>query len=221
MKKYSVDEALKAIEKQIEAYRKDALKITDENGLLIAYKIMNSNPRSYYYLDKFEENDNLITSLKVIQVLTVLDLVEIDDETIVDGDKAMFWKEAIIKYTQLLYCKNTIEELQKEYKKEKYFDTSILMEDFEEIEELTPQVANRYYIRPVYFEVYYKDEDERTVQKIMAETYSYHYCVLSDEELEEARSTLQRITDLSSKVQNLINQINDNTIKVTEDIKAM
>ena len=58
------------------------------------------------------------------------------------------------------------------------------MEDFEEIEELTPQVANRYYIRPVYFEVYYKDEDERTIQKIMAETYSYHYCVLSDEELE-------------------------------------
>lgn len=41
----------------------------------------------------------------------------------------------------------------------------------------------------------------------------------SDEELEEARSTLQRITDLSSKVQHLINRINDNTIKVTEDIK--
>lgn len=52
MKKYSVDESLKAIEKQIEAYRKDALKITDENGLLIAYKIMNSNPRSYYYLHR-------------------------------------------------------------------------------------------------------------------------------------------------------------------------
>ena len=43
----------------------------------------------------------------------------------------------------------------------------------------------------------------------------------SDEELEEARNTLQRITDLSSKVQNLINQMNDDTIKVTEDIKAM
>lgn len=184
MKKYSVDEALKAIEKQIEAYRKDALKITDENGLLIAYKIMSSNPRSYYYLDKFEENDNLITSLKVIQVLSVLDLVEIDDETIIGDDKAMFWKEAIIKYTQLLYCKNTIEELQKEYKNEKYFDTAILMNDFEEIEELTRQVANRYYIRPLYFEVFYKDEEERGINKIMAATYSYHYYTLSDKELE-------------------------------------
>lgn len=184
MKKYSVDEALKAIEKQIETYRKDALKITDENGLLIAYKIMSSNPRSYYYLDKFEENDNLINSLKVIQVLTVLDLVEIDDETIVDGDKAMFWKEAIIKYTQLLYCKNTIEELQKEYKNEKYFDTAILMNDFQEIEELTRQVANIYYIRPLYFEVFYKDEEERDINKIMAATYSYHYYTLSDKELE-------------------------------------
>lgn len=184
MKKYSVDEALNAIEKQIETYRKDALKITDENGLLIAYKIMRSNPRSYYYLDKFEENDNLITSLKVIQVFTVLDLVEIDDETIIGDDKAMFWKEAIIKYTQLLYCKNTIEEFQREYKNEKYFDTAILMNDFEEIEELTRQVDNRYYIRPVYFEVYYKDEEVRNVKKIVAATYSYHYYTLSDKELE-------------------------------------
>ena len=184
MKKYSVDEALNAIEKQIEAYRKDALKITDENGLLIAYKIMRSNPRSYYYLDKFEENDNLITSLKVIQVLTVLDLVEIDDETIIGDDKAMFWKEAIIKYTQLLYCKNTIEEFQREYKNEKYFDTAILMNDFEEIEELIRQLDNRYYIRPVYFEVYYKDEEVRNVKKIVAATYSYHYYKLSNKELE-------------------------------------
>lgn len=183
MKKYSVGNALSSIKKQIEAYRKDALKITDENGLLIAYKIMSSNPGSYYYLDKFEENDNLITSLKVMQVLNVLDLTKTEDDAIIDGDKAMFWKEAIIKYTQLLYCKNTIEELQREYKNEKYFDTSILMEDFEEIEELTPPVDNRYYIRPVYFEVFYKDEDERTVRKIMAETYSYYYYVLLDEEL--------------------------------------
>lgn len=183
MKKYSIEETINAIDKQIEKYRKDALKITDENGLLIAYKIMSSNPRSYYYLDKFKENDILITSLKVMQVLNVLDLTKIEDDAIIDGDKAMFWKEAIIKYTQLLYCKNTIEELQKKYKNEKYFDTSILMENFAEIEELTPQVANRYYIRPVYFEVFYKDEDEIVVQKIMAKTYSYYYYVLSDEEL--------------------------------------
>lgn len=184
MKKYSVDEALNAIEKQIETYRKDALKITDENGLLIAYKIMRSNPRSYYYLDKFEKNDILITSLKVMQVLNVLNLSEIEDETIIDDGKAIFWKEAIIKYTQLLYCKNTIERLKKEYNNEKYFDTAILVEDFGEIEELTPQVAERYYIRPLYFEVYYKDEEERTVDKIMAATYSYHYYTLSDKELE-------------------------------------
>lgn len=49
--------------------------------------------------------------------------------------------------------------------------------------------------------------------------FKWYSC--SDEELEEARNTLQRITDLSSKVQNLINQMNDDTIKVTEDIKAM
>lgn len=184
MKKYSVIEALNAIEKQIDEYRKNALKITDENGLLIAYRIMSSNPRSYYYLDEFEKNDILITSLKVMQILNVLDLTKIEDETIIDGDKSMFWKEAIIKYTQLLYCKNTIEELQREYNDEKYFDTAILMEDLEEIKELTPQVANRYYIRPVYFEVFYKDEEERIVGKIMAATYSYHYYTLSDKELE-------------------------------------
>lgn len=183
MKKYSIEEVINAINKQIEKYRKDALKITDENGLLIAYKIMSSNPRSYYYLDNFKKNDNLITSLKVMQVLNVLNLAEIEDETIIDGDKSLFWKEAIIKYTQLLYCKNTVENLKKEYNNEKYFDTKILIEGFGEIEELTPQVAERYYIRPLYFEVYYKDEEERTVDKIMAATYSYHCYTLPDEEL--------------------------------------
>lgn len=188
MKKYSIEEAINAINKQIEKYRKDALKITDESGLLLAYKIMSSNPRSYYYLDKFEKNDVLITSLKVTQVLNVLNLSEIEDETIIDDGKAIFWKEAIIKYTQLLYCKNTIESLKKEYNNEKYFDNAILIGDFGEIEELTPQVAERYYIRPLYFEVYYKDEEERTVNKIMAATYSYHCYTLPDEELERVEN---------------------------------
>lgn len=75
-------------------------------------------------------------------------------------------------------------KLQKEYKNEKYFDTAILMNDFQEIEELTRQVANIYYIRPLYFEVFYKDEEERDINKIMAATYSYHYYTLSDKELE-------------------------------------
>lgn len=188
MKKYSIEEAINAINKQIEKYRKDALKIMDESGLLLAYKIMSSNPRSYYYLDKFEKNDVLITSLKVTQVLNVLNLSEIEDETIIDDGKAIFWKEAIIKYTQLLYCKNTIESLKKEYNNEKYFDNAILIGDFGEIEELTPQVAERYYIRPLYFEVYYKDEEERTVNKIMAATYSYHCYTLPDEELERVEN---------------------------------
>ena len=188
MKKYSIEEAINAINKQIEKYRKDALKITDESGLLLAYKIMSSNPRSYYYLDKFERNDILITSLKVMQVLNVLNLSEIEDETIIDDGKAIFWKESIIKYTQLLYCKNTIESLKKEYNNEKYFDNAILIEDFGEIEELTPQVTERYYIRPLYFEVYYKDEEERTVNKIMAATYSYHCYTLPDEELERVEN---------------------------------
>lgn len=108
MKRYTVDESLKSIECQIEYYKKLSLKITDENGLLLAYKIMSSNPNTYDYLNEFEDNDNLITSLRVTQILNALDLIELNNEDVIDGDEISFLKEAVIKYTQLLYYKNSI-----------------------------------------------------------------------------------------------------------------
>lgn len=183
MKMYTVDESLKSIECQIEYYKKLSLKITDENGLLLAYKIMSSNPNTYDYLNEFEDNDNLITSLRVTQILNALDLIELNNEDVIDGDEISFLKEAVIKYTQLLYYKNSILNFKREYNDERYFEISVLVGHLHDIEELTPINSNKYYIRPVYFEVFYKDEEEKILIKIMAETYSYYCAVLSDEEL--------------------------------------
>lgn len=162
MKKYDINTVIQAIDCQIEKFKSEAMRVVDEEGLEIAQKIMGSNPGSYYFIEEFKNISHLITSLKIEQLISVLDIKK--DKSVV---------EQIVKYTQLTFVKNEILRLEK-MNKSQDTELSILMQKYSSINDLIPVTDQRYFFEPVYFCIHYKDEEEETIYKICPETYSYH-----------------------------------------------
>ena len=103
MKKYNIEEAKKIIKKQVENYKKKAMKIATEEELNIAYKIMSTNPDPFYSEEVFRKESALISSFRRCLILNIFEFKKYDIEDF-DG---------LIMYTRMLFILNQLNVLQK------------------------------------------------------------------------------------------------------------
>lgn len=163
MKRYSVEEVIETIERQIEKCKSEALKITDDNGLKIAYKIINAKVGGFRYDDIYDEYSSVFQRLKISQVLDVLDL---SDREYTEEERQSEY--AILHYTQLLYLFNTIKDLKKDYTAE-HIKTSILIDKYKDINKLTNEDLET---PELLFELHYAGEGNSYI-RIRADLYFF------------------------------------------------
>lgn len=176
MKKYDLEIAIEKIEKQMEEFKKEALVCTDEQGLEMAYAIMSTNPKHLYFHESFDKISFLITSLKVAQVFNLLKVEETKEN--IDN------MEAVIKYTQFRFIVGYLKQLKAYYgEKDRFF--SVWTKDYDDIEKVAPICEERYYIIPLFVEIYYVDEEGSAFDEIQAWPRYFCYHPMEDEEVEK------------------------------------